>query len=114
MLVTRSQSRTLDEDTLTRRRHILGEDHPHTLHSAHNLARASIPHTAATSPNLRCSVSGRLGSPPGPAANRAITSSVPRYTCSTIRGRPSTRAEVAAYRYVPTENCNAVAGPAKP
>jgi hypothetical protein len=62
-------------------------------------SRASIPHTAATSPNLRCSVSGRLGSPPGPAVNRAITSSsVPKYTCSTIRGRPPTRAEVAAYR----------------
>ena len=61
--------------------------------------RASIPHTPVTSPNPRCTVSGRLGSPPGAAVNRAITSSsVPRYTCSTIRGRPSTRAEVAAYR----------------
>jgi hypothetical protein len=32
-------ARTLDEDTLTRRRRVLGEDHPDTLASAHNLAR---------------------------------------------------------------------------
>jgi len=34
----REQARALDEDTLTRRRRILGEDHPDTLISAHNLA----------------------------------------------------------------------------
>jgi hypothetical protein len=32
------QARALDEDTLTRRRRVLGEDHPNTLRSAHNLA----------------------------------------------------------------------------
>ena len=34
----REQARALDEDTLTRRRRILGEDHPDTLDSADNLA----------------------------------------------------------------------------
>lgn len=33
------QARTLNEDTLTRRRRVLGEDHPSTLTSANNLAR---------------------------------------------------------------------------
>jgi hypothetical protein len=33
------QARALDEDTLARRRRILGEDHPYTLASASNLAR---------------------------------------------------------------------------
>ena len=32
------QARALDEDTLTRRRRVLGEDHPETLRSANNLA----------------------------------------------------------------------------
>ncbi|MFD6259858.1 tetratricopeptide repeat protein, partial [Micromonospora chalcea] len=32
------QARTLNEDTLTRRRRILGNDHPDTLTSATNLA----------------------------------------------------------------------------
>jgi hypothetical protein len=32
------QARTLAEDTLTRRRRVLGEDHPDTLTSANNLA----------------------------------------------------------------------------
>ena len=32
------QARTLDEDTLARRRRVLGEDHPDTLISATNLA----------------------------------------------------------------------------
>jgi hypothetical protein len=31
-------ARELDEDTLTRRRRVLGEDHPSTLNSARNLA----------------------------------------------------------------------------
>jgi hypothetical protein len=31
-------ARELDEDTLTRRRRVLGEDHPDTLASATNLA----------------------------------------------------------------------------
>jgi hypothetical protein len=31
-------ARDLDHDTLERRRRVLGEDHPHTLNSAHNLA----------------------------------------------------------------------------
>jgi len=31
-------ARELDEDTLTRYRHVLGEDHPNTLSSANNLA----------------------------------------------------------------------------
>ena len=30
--------RELDEDTLARRRRVLGDDHPHTLTSASNLA----------------------------------------------------------------------------
>ena len=33
------QARTLDEDTLTRSRRVLGDDHPDTLTSANNLAR---------------------------------------------------------------------------
>jgi len=32
------QSRQLAEDTLTRQRRVLGDDHPHALESAHNLA----------------------------------------------------------------------------
>ena len=32
------QARALDEDTLTRRRRVLGDDHPDTLTSANNLA----------------------------------------------------------------------------
>jgi hypothetical protein len=32
------QARELDEDTLTRRRRVLGDDHPDTLRTAHNLA----------------------------------------------------------------------------
>jgi acetyl-CoA carboxylase alpha subunit len=32
------QSRQLAEDTLTRARRVLGDDHPHTLRSADNLA----------------------------------------------------------------------------
>ena len=32
------QARDLDEDTLTRRRRVLGDDHPDTLGSANNLA----------------------------------------------------------------------------
>jgi hypothetical protein len=32
------QARKLDEDTLARRRRVLGDDHPDTLHSANNLA----------------------------------------------------------------------------
>ena len=32
-------ARRLDEDTLARRRQVLGEDHPYTLTTAHNLAR---------------------------------------------------------------------------
>jgi hypothetical protein len=32
------QARALDEDTLARRRQVLGDDHPDTLISAHNLA----------------------------------------------------------------------------
>jgi hypothetical protein len=32
------QARALAEDTLTRRRRVLGDDHPDTLGSAHNLA----------------------------------------------------------------------------
>ena len=32
------QARALDEDTLARRRRVLGEDHPDTLRSANNLA----------------------------------------------------------------------------
>ncbi|HEY6425444.1 MAG TPA: tetratricopeptide repeat protein, partial [Pseudonocardiaceae bacterium] len=31
-------ARELHEDTLTRRRQVLGDDHPDTLRSAHNLA----------------------------------------------------------------------------
>jgi hypothetical protein len=31
-------ARDLDQDTLDRRRRVLGEDHPHTLSSANNLA----------------------------------------------------------------------------
>jgi hypothetical protein len=31
-------ARDLDQDTLERRRHVLGHDHPDTLYSAHNLA----------------------------------------------------------------------------
>ncbi|WP_175087883.1 tetratricopeptide repeat protein, partial [Candidatus Frankia nodulisporulans] len=31
-------ARTLNEDTLTRRRHTLGDNHPNTLNSASNLA----------------------------------------------------------------------------
>ena len=31
-------ARDLDQDTLERRRHVLGHDHPDTLSSAHNLA----------------------------------------------------------------------------
>jgi tetratricopeptide (TPR) repeat protein len=34
------RARTLDEDTLARRRRVLGEDHPNSLASASNLARA--------------------------------------------------------------------------
>jgi hypothetical protein len=34
------RARQLDEDTLTRMRRILGEDHPYTLRSAANLAAA--------------------------------------------------------------------------
>jgi hypothetical protein len=33
------QARALDEDTLTRCREVLGDDHPNTLTSAYNLAR---------------------------------------------------------------------------
>jgi hypothetical protein len=33
------RARALDEDTLARRRRVLGEDHPETLGSASNLAR---------------------------------------------------------------------------
>ena len=33
------RARQLDEDTLTRRRRVLGEDHPDTLKSANNLVR---------------------------------------------------------------------------
>jgi hypothetical protein len=32
------QARHLDEDTLTRYRRVLGDDHPDTQRSAHNLA----------------------------------------------------------------------------
>ena len=32
------QTRQLSEDTLTRLRRVLGDDHPHTRDSAHNLA----------------------------------------------------------------------------
>jgi tetratricopeptide (TPR) repeat protein len=32
------QARQLGEDTLTRSRRVLGDDHPHTLHAAHHLA----------------------------------------------------------------------------
>jgi hypothetical protein len=32
------QARQLSEDTLTRLRRVLGDDHPHTLNSANNLA----------------------------------------------------------------------------
>ena len=32
------QVRALDEDTLARRRRVLGDDHPDTVISAHNLA----------------------------------------------------------------------------
>jgi Tetratricopeptide repeat len=33
-----AEARELDEDTLTRKRRVLGEDHPETLRSARNLA----------------------------------------------------------------------------
>ena len=33
-----AEARDLDQDTLDRRRRVLGEDHPDTLYSAHNLA----------------------------------------------------------------------------
>jgi hypothetical protein len=33
-----AESRDLNRDTLVRRRRVLGEDHPDTLNSAHNLA----------------------------------------------------------------------------
>jgi len=36
--VTATQSRHLDEDTLTRRRRVLGQDHPDTLSSASSSA----------------------------------------------------------------------------
>jgi hypothetical protein len=36
----RQAARELDEDTLARRRRVLGEDHPDTLASANNLAAA--------------------------------------------------------------------------
>jgi hypothetical protein len=38
------EARTLDEDTLTRERRVLGDDHPNTLGSASNLARDLYPH----------------------------------------------------------------------
>ena len=53
---------------------------------------SSMPHAAATAPKSLCRVlSGRPSPPPRIAA--ASSSAVPRYSCETIRGLPSTRAD---------------------
>jgi hypothetical protein len=48
---------------------------------------------AARSPNARCLA--RAGMRVAPATAAAMSAAAPRYACSTIRGLPSTRAEVA-------------------
>ena len=53
---------------------------------------SSTPHAAATAPKSLCWV--RSGSPrPPPRIAAASSSAVPRYSCETIRGLPSTRAD---------------------
>ncbi|ORW26895.1 hypothetical protein AWC17_29950 [Mycobacterium nebraskense] len=54
--------------------------------------RSSIDHTPARSPNCLCWL--RTGTPLAAPASLAITSSaVPKYSCDTILGLPSTRAD---------------------
>ena len=52
---------------------------------------SSMPHAAATAPNSLCLV--RSGRPSPPRIAAASSSAVPRYSCETILGLPSTRAD---------------------